>query len=144
ALKMGDDPKLDSAPAFIARLAVEDRSFLEVFTARSGTCGGFDPATSQFAPADCTNAPVTVGLLTHPGMNAQFFSNFGFRRVRWLQETFACTAFPAEFGPSEVNVGGAAPYTGAFPFTSIAGTSSGGRVNFRDTSSVVCANCHSN
>lgn len=143
-LKMGDAPQLDSAPAFVAKLAVDDRSFLDVFTARSGTCTTFDPRTSQFTPADCTNAPVTVGLLTHPGMNALFFSNFGFRRVRWLQETFACSAFPAEIAPQATNVGGAAPYTGTFPFTSIAGSATGGRVNFRDTSSVTCANCHSN
>lgn len=143
-LKLGDDPKLDSAPAFVARLAVEDRSFLEVLTARTGTCTSFDPATARFTPADCANTQVTVGLLTHPGMNAQFFSNLGFRRVRWVQETFACTAFPAEIAPQPKNVGGTVPYTGTFPFASIAGTASGGRVDFRDTSSVICANCHSN
>ncbi len=143
-LKMGDQPGLDSAPAFVAKLVVDDRSFLEVFTARTGTCTSFDPRTGQFTPADCTNAPVTTGLLTHPGMNAQFFSNFGFRRVRWVQETFACTAFPAEIAATSVSVGGAAPYTGAFPFASIAGTATGGRVDFRNTSSVICANCHSN
>jgi Protein of unknown function (DUF1549)/Protein of unknown function (DUF1585)/Protein of unknown function (DUF1588) len=143
-LKMGDDPKLDSAPAFVTKLIVDDRSFLDVFTARNGTCTSFDPNSGQFTPADCTNAPVTVGLLTHPGMNAQFFSNFGFRRVRWVQETFACTAFPAEIAPTATNVGGAAPYTGTFPFASIAGQATGGRVDFRNTSSVICANCHSN
>jgi hypothetical protein len=77
-------------------------------------------------------------------MNAHFFSNFGFRRVRWLQETFACTAFPAELAFASTSVGGMQPYTGVFPFDSIAGSATGGRVNFRDTSSVICANCHSN
>lgn len=144
ALKMGDAPELDSAPAFVASLVVEDRSFLEVFTARAGTCPTFDPATGAFAPADCGNAPITTGLLTHPGMQKHFFSNFGFRRVRWVQETFACTAFPAELAQAATDVGGAAPYTGAFPFTSIAGAATGGRVDFRNTSSVICANCHSN
>ncbi|HEX7838628.1 MAG TPA: DUF1549 domain-containing protein [Kofleriaceae bacterium] len=143
-LKLGDDPALDSAPAFVTRLVIDDRSFLEALTAGSGTCTSFDPATGQFTPADCTNVPVTVGLLTHPGMNKQFFSNFGFRRVRWVQETFACTAFPAEIAPAATSVGGAAPYTGTFPFTSIAGAASGGRVDFRSTQSVICANCHSN
>jgi hypothetical protein len=143
-LKLGDDPKLDSAPAFVTKLVVDDRSFLDVFTARTGTCTSFDPATGRFTPADCTNAPVTVGLLTHPGMNAQFFSNFGFRRVRWVQETFACTAFPAELATAATDVGGLAPYTGTFPFASIAGQATGGRVDFRNTSSVICANCHSN
>jgi len=143
-MKLGDDPAQDTAPAFVAKLVVDDRSFLDVFTAPSGTCTSFDPRTGQFTPADCTNAPVTVGLLSHPGMNAQFFSNFAFRRVRWVQETFACTAFPAEIATAATDVGGAAPYTGAFPFTSIAGLATGGRVDFRNTSSVICANCHSN
>lgn len=143
-LKMGDAPALDSAPAFIAKLAVEDRSFLEVFTAASGTCPGFNPQTGAFTPGDCTNTTQTVGLLTHPGMQAHFFGNFGFRRVRWVQETFACTAFPAEISTTATDIGGAAPYTGTFPFTSIAGAASGGRVDFLDKSSVICANCHSN
>lgn len=143
-LKMGDAPELDSAPAFIARLAVEERSFLEVFTASSGTCPGFDPQTGAFTAGNCNNTPLTVGLLTHPGMQAHFFGNFGFRRVRWVQETFACTAFPAEISTAATDVGGTAPYTGTFAFTSIAGAATGGRVDFRDTSSVICANCHSN
>ena len=143
-LKLGDDPRFDTAAAFVTKLVVDDRSFLDALTARSGTCTSFDPDTGQFTPADCSNAPVTVGLLTHPGMNAQFFSNFGFRRVRWVQETFACTAFPAEIATAATSVGGSEPYTGTFPFASIAGTASGGRVDFRNTASVICANCHSN
>jgi hypothetical protein len=148
-LKMGDSPALDSAPAFLAKLAVEDRSYLEALTAAGGTCPGFDPATGAFTPGDCTNTTRTVGLLTHPGMHAQFFGNLAFRRVRWVQETFACTAFPAEISTTATDVGGVSPYTGTFPFTSIAGAMTGaapafGRVNFRDTKSVICANCHSN
>lgn len=143
-LKLGDDPTLDTAPAFVAKLVVDDRSFLDALTASSGTCTSFDPQTGRFAPADCSNAPIAVGLLSHPGMNAQLFSNFGFRRVRWVQETFACTAFPAEIATTATSVGGTEPYTGTFPFTSIAGSATGGRVDFRSTSSVICANCHSN
>jgi len=143
-LKMGDSPALDSAPAFLAELAVEDRSYLEALTASAGTCPGFDPATGRFTPGSCNNTPRTVGLLTHPGMHAQFFGNLAFRRVRWVQETFACAAFPAEISATATDVGGVSPYTGAFPFTSIAGTATGGRVDFRDTKSVICANCHSN
>jgi len=143
-LKLGDDPVLDTAPGFVTKLVVDDRSVLEALTASSGTCTSFAPDTGQFTPANCTNAPAAVGLLTHPGMNAQFFSNFGFRRVRWVQETFACTAFPAEIAATATSVGGTEPYTGAFPFTSIAGRATGGRVDFRSTSSVICANCHSN
>jgi hypothetical protein len=144
-LKMGGDPELDSAAAFVARIAVENRSFLDALTARAGTCPSFDPATGAFADSDCGGgAPVTAGLLTHPGMNRHFFSNYAFRRVRWVQETFACTAFPAETADAAVEVGGAMPYTGTFPFTSIAGFDNGGRTDFLDRSSVICANCHSN
>jgi hypothetical protein len=60
--------------------------------------------------------------------------------VRWVQETFACTRFPAEIALAPTDVGGLEPYTGMFPFESIAG----GRVDFTDTRSVICANCHSN
>ncbi|TMQ11599.1 MAG: DUF1549 domain-containing protein [Deltaproteobacteria bacterium] len=143
-LKLGDDPVRDTAPAFVTRLIVEDRPFLDALTATAGTCTSFVPDTGQFVPADCTNTPVTVGLLTHPGMSAALFSNFGFRRVRWVQETFACSAFPAEIATTATDVGGSEPYTGTFPFLSIAGTASGGRVDFRSTSSVICANCHAN
>src|SRR6185295_18186594 len=59
-------------------------------------------------------------------------------------ETFACTAFPAEIADVSTSVGGTQPYTGVFPFTSIAGAATGGRVDFRSTASVICANCHSN
>ncbi len=142
-LKMGDDPALDSAAAFLAGLAVEDRSYLEALTATGGTCPGFDPATGAFTPGECGNTPRTVGLLTHPGMHRHFFGNLAFRRVRWVQETFACTAFPAEIAPVATDVGGLLPYTGTFPFDSIAGAPYG-RVDFLDRKSVICANCHSN
>jgi hypothetical protein len=103
------------APAFVAQLVIDDRSYLEF-----------------------------VKVLEDPQMLAKYYSNFGFRRVRWLQEVFECSKFPAELSPTPVDVNGATPYTGMFPFTSIAGFASGGRVDFRDTSSVICANCHSN
>jgi hypothetical protein len=146
-LKMGNTAPLldtDSAPAFLAQLTVEDRSYLDALTATSGTCPTFNAAAGTFSPGNCNNAPRTVGLLTHPGMHAHFFGNLAFRRVRWVQETFACTAFPAEIALAATNVGGPSPYTGTFPFTSIAGAATGGRVDFRDTKSVICANCHSN
>lgn len=144
-LKMGDAPELDSAPAFVAKTIIENRSFLDVLTATSGTCPTYNPTTSSFTTGDCANGvPVTVGLLTHPGVQTHMFSNLGFRRVRWVQETFACTKFPAELATAATDVGGLLPYTGKFPFTSIAGTATNGRVNFLDTKSVICANCHSN
>jgi len=147
-LRMGDDatdPAMDQAPAFYAKVIVENRSYLELLTATSGTCPTFDPVANTFTAGDCTNnVPTTVGLLTHPAMHRQFFGNLAFRRVRWAQETFACGKFPAEMSETPADVGGAAPYTGVFPFTSIAGKASGGRVDFLSTTSVICANCHSN
>jgi hypothetical protein len=144
-LKMGDTPELDSAAAFVAQVIVTNRNYLDVLTATTGTCPSFNSATSAFTPANCSNgAPATVGLLTHPGVQAHFFSNLAFRRVRWVQETFACTKFPAEIAKTATDVGGEMPYTGVFPFESIAGKATNGRVDFRDTSSVICANCHSN
>lgn len=142
-LRLGDSPDTDTAPAFLAQLIVTDRSYLDVLTATSGTCPTFDPSTNTFAPGNCTNTTQATGLLTHPGMLTANFSNLAFRRVRWVQETFACSRFPAEIAKTATDVNGATPYTGTFPFDSIAGTPQG-RVNFKDTSSVICANCHSN
>ena len=48
------------------------------------------PATAPAA------SPASAGVLTDPAVMRQFYSNMAFRRVRWVQETFACTKFPAE------------------------------------------------
>jgi len=145
-LKMGDTPDTDSAPAFAAQITVENRPFTDVFTATTGTCPTFDEATGTFTAANCANGVAqATGLLTHPGAMKLFFSNFGFRRVRWIQEVFACSAFPAEISTVAQDVHGATPYTGMFPFdTAVAGFSTGGRIDFRNVDSVICANCHSN
>lgn len=133
---------MDSAPRFAAELVVEDRDFTELFTATEGTCPTYDTDTNTFQPADCQNGvPTHAGLLTHPAVMQQFSSNLAFRRVRWVQEVFACTPFPAETG-GNLDVGGAAPYTAPWDFESISGHDNGGRIDFHDTSSVICANCH--
>ncbi len=141
--RMGGTPGLDAAPVFAAQLAMEDRSYTELFTARTGTCPSFDAETMTFTPADCDNGlPLATGVLSNPGVLAQFASNLAFRRVRWVQETFACTKFPAEV-TRELVVGDAeATYTAPWAWDSIAGAESGGRIDFLDTSSIVCANCH--
>jgi hypothetical protein len=96
-----------------------------------------------FSDAECTNGGPKAGVLTNPGIMAQFFSNLAFRRIRFIQETFDCVRFPAEATGAPVNVGGASPYTGVWPFSSIASpTNGGGRINFQDVSSAICANCH--
>jgi hypothetical protein len=142
-LKAGDAPDLDTAAAFAAQVTVEGRPYTDMLTAATGTCATYDQGAGTFTPADCANGlPVAAGLLSHPGIQRQFFSNMAFRRVRWVQETWACTAFPAETTTDGVEVGGAALYTSPWPFESIAGTENGGRVNFLDASAVVCANCH--
>ncbi len=139
--KMGETAEMDAAPAFAAQLAVENRSYLELFTAATGNCPTFDQGTGTFTAADCGGAGPKAGVLTNPGAMKQYFSNFAFRRVRWVQETFDCLKFPAEIGAVPQDVGGPSPYTGAWPFQSISGTPTG-RVNFLDVSAVICANCH--
>jgi hypothetical protein len=140
--KMGESAMLDTAPVFAAQLTVENRSLSELFTASTGTCPTFDGATGAFTPADCANGVTThAGVLTNPGVQAHFFSNMAFRRVRWVQESFACTAFPAEIAEN-VDTAVAQAYTAPWPFESIAGRNNGGTVDFHDTSAVVCANCH--
>jgi hypothetical protein len=141
-LKMGDDPELDSAAAFAAMVTVEGRPYTDLLTASTGTCATYDMGTGAFTPTDCANGvAVHAGLISHPGTQRQFFSNMAFRRVRWIQETFACTAFPAEVVDA-VDLGGTALYTAPWPFESVAGLETGGKVNFRDLSAVACANCH--
>ena len=144
AMKMGGDETLDSAPAFAADVVFQDRPFSEIFTARSGTCPTYADSSEgpEIEPGDCDNAvEVHAGLLTHPGVMQHFYSNLAFRRVRWVQETFACRAFPAEFGEPR-DVGGEGDYIAPWDFLSIAGESNGGRVDFHDVESAVCANCH--
>jgi len=142
--KMGETAELDTAPAFAARLSVNNGSYMDMFTASSDGCPTFDANAGTFASAECMNGGPKAGLLTNPGIHAQYFGNLAFRRSRFYQETFVCTKFPAEVGTTPQDVGGAAPYTGVWPFGSIASpTNGGGRINFQDTSAVICANCHS-
>jgi hypothetical protein len=140
--KMGETAMLDTAPAFAARLAVQNGSYMDLFTASADGCPTFDETTSQFTSAECTNNGPKAGILTNPGIMAHYFGNLGFRRSRFVQETFVCTKFPAEIG-TPTDVGGAAPYTSTWPFNSIASPTNGsGRINFQDTAAVICANCH--
>jgi hypothetical protein len=142
-LRLGDDPQFDQAAAFAAQVTVEGRPYTELLTAAAGTCATYDAGAGTFAAGDCANGVAThAGLLSHPAAMRQFYGNMAFRRVRWVQETFACTAFPAESSDPQ-DLGGVALYTGTWPFESIAGLANGGRVDFLDLSAVACANCHS-
>jgi hypothetical protein len=142
ALKVGGTDVLDTAPAFAAQVVVDGRPYTDLFTATAGTCSTFDRESNTITAADCANGvPAHAGLLTHPAVMGHFFSNMAFRRVRWVQEVFDCTAFPVEMGEPQ-DVGGAADYTGVWPFESVASLDTGGNVDFQDAKSVVCANCH--
>jgi hypothetical protein len=142
--KMGETAVLDTAPAFATNLSINNGSYMDMFTASSGNCPTFDMTAGTATAAECMNGGPKAGLLTNPGVQAHYFGNLAFRRSRFFQETFVCTKFPAEVGTTPQDVGGAAPYTGVWPFASIASpTNGGGRVNFQDTSAVICANCHS-
>ncbi len=141
--KLGETAEFDTAPALAAQLSVQNGAYTSLFTANAGNCPTFNPADGTFTPAECGNGGPVAGVLTNPGVMKQFYSNFGFRRVRWIQEVFDCTKFPAEISATPTDVGGVSPYTGVWPFNSIASpTNGGGRVNFQDVSAVICANCH--
>jgi len=131
-------PDLDTAATFAAMVVVQGQPFTNILTAASGTCPTF--ANGTFTAASCTNGAPTAGILTDPGIQAQFFAHMAFRRVRFLQETFACSPFPAEYSSAPTPMGQAL-YTSPWPFTSIAGGTTA-PINFQDTSAVICANCH--
>jgi hypothetical protein len=131
-------PSMDTAATFAAQVVVEDKAFTELLTATTGTCPTF--AGGTFTAANCTNKAMTAGILTDPGLMAQYTSNMAFRRVRFVQETFACSKFPAEVQLPGKSMG-AGLYTSPWDFQSIAG-GTGAKIDFHDTSAVICANCH--
>lgn len=140
--RMGGTAELDTAPAFATHLTINNLSADQLLTATTGTCPTIG-AGGAITLANCTNnPPQTAGVLTNPGVMKHYAGNLAFRRTRWVQETFDCTAFPAEVqAPIKVGANDA-PYTAPWPFASISGTDNGGRIDFHDTSAVVCANCH--
>lgn len=140
----------DAAATFAAQVVVEGRSYGDILTASSDTCPTYDAETNEFVPASCelptgAIAGDTVGVLTDPGLQAQYFANMAFRRVRFVQETFVCSKFPAEFSTTPVPMGNGI-FTGAISFDSITGLDNDdkARVDFQETKAVVCANCHVN
>jgi hypothetical protein len=131
-------PSFDTAATFAAYVTVNDLPYTELFTATKGTCPTF--SNGVFTPADCNNNAPTAGVLTDPGIMAQYYADMAIRRVRFIQETFVCNKFPTEFSGDPVDMG-AGIYTSPWPFDSIAGGPTA-RINFQDTSSIVCADCH--
>lgn len=135
-------PDKDTAANFAAQVTVAGRPFTDILTASSNTCPTFDAATGTFTDGSCDTTP-TAGVLTDPGILAQYFANMAFRRVRFIQETFACSKHPTEFSATPVAMGNGT-YTGPYDFKSITGkvTVPDARIDFQDTSAVICANCH--
>lgn len=131
-------PGFDTAATFAAMVVVQGQPYTNILTASSGTCPTY--ASGTFTAASCTNNAPTSGVLTDPGLQAQYFAHLAFRRVRFVQETFVCSPFPAEYSTSPVAMGSSL-YTSPWPFTSIAGGPTA-NINFQDTSAVICANCH--
>ena len=132
-------PDFDTAATFAAMVVVNDRPFH-----RYPDRGDRDLRDLRqrrgFTAANCTNGAPTAGVLTDPGLQSQYFAHLAFRRVRFIQETFVCSPFPAEYSANPVAMGQSL-YTSPWPFTSIAGGSTA-PINFQDTSAVICANCH--
>ena len=147
AVQMGAANR-DTAATFAAQVVVESRNYSELFTQTANTCPTYDPVAKTFTPATCAAGPVatpTAGLLTDPGLMSQYFANMAFRRVRFIQETFACSKFPAEYSATPKPLGNGT-FTGAFPYESITGkvNTPTAKIDFQDTSAVICANCHVN
>jgi hypothetical protein len=131
-------PSRDTAPIFAARILADELPYTDLFTATKNNCPTYDFQAHAFVDGECTNgAPAQAGVLTNPGVMYQFYSSMAFRRVRWLQEIFVCTKFPAEYSEMPVHMG-TSDYTSPWVFGSIAAAP----VNFQDTASVICANCH--
>jgi hypothetical protein len=140
--KMGETAELDFAPAFAAMTTVNNGNYMDLLTAPAGQCPTLDITTGAFTPGECTYPGPKSGVLTDKGAMQHYFGNFGFRRSKWIEETFDCTKFPIELDGTPVEIGAASPFTSKWPFESIASDKNGGRVNFQDVSAVICANCH--
>jgi hypothetical protein len=131
-------PSFDTAATFAAMVVINKQPFTNILTASTGTCPTY--ANGQFKVASCNNKAPTAGVLTDPGIQAQYFAHMAFRRTRFIQETFVCSPFPAEYSASPVAMGSSL-YTSPWNFDSITGGPNA-PINFQDTSAVICANCH--
>lgn len=134
-----DRPSRDTAPAFAARIVVEERRYSELFTASTNNCPGYDEATDTFVDGECDNsAPIQAGVLTNTGTMHHLYGHMALHRVRWLQEVFVCGAFPAEQSESPIKINDKA-YASPWPISSLATTP----INFQDTTNTaICASCH--
>jgi hypothetical protein len=138
---------LDTGPSFATMLISEERDMRQLFTAQQDTCPLYNVSTGAINKADCfvnngatmaqpgSNVPAQnqAGILTNPGFLAQYYSNFGFRRARMIQEMFACTRYPAELSTTPKQIG---PYLYSSPWPDGGGVSNaapGQQANFNFT-----------
>lgn len=126
---------LETAPTFAAMLVVQGRPITEILTASKGTCPTLN--NGIFAAAECNNGVAPAGVLTDPGAMAQFYSSMAFRRARWVQETFACSSYPAEVGPEKKTANNKS-YFSPWEMSTI----SNAPIPFQSDATLVCANCH--
>jgi len=134
---------LEVAPTYATYLIAKGENFPKLVTGATGTCQTYNPATDTFAQTTCANTNA-VGILTDQGVQAQFFSALAFRRVRWFQEALLCSRFPAETNGAKVQYAGGV-YNSPWDIKSVSGAMNDPKalVDFQDTSSLICANCHS-
>ena len=134
---------LEFAPTYAAYLIAKGENFSKLVTGDTGTCQTYNPATDTFTATPCSNA-AAVGILTDQGVQAQFYSAMAFRRVRWFQEALLCSRFPAETTGAKVQYAGGV-YNSPWDLKTTSGALNDPKalVDFQDTSSLICANCHS-
>ena len=127
---------LETAPTLLGRLAATGADMRLAFTQPTNNCPTFNQSTGTFANGNCFTAATAAGsntgtvmgnnvaegqqagILTNPGFMAQYYSNFGFRRQRIIQEVFACTRLPAEIAATPQIIDSAV-YSSPWPFKSI-------------------------
>lgn len=137
-----DGPSLEAAATFAAMTVVQDQPYTNLFTAAADTCPTYAEDTG-FTAGSCGGNGPTVGVLTDPGLMAQYFAPLAFRRVRFIEETFVCSKLPVEYS-NDPQPFGAGIYTGPYPVTSISGKNvdPDARIDFHDSTSTMCVNCH--
>jgi hypothetical protein len=135
---------MDNAPFYAASLVVSGQPFTNLLTATSGTCPTYNATTGAFTAANCPAPNPTVGVLADQGVMQQFFSSMGFRRTRWVQETFMCQRFPAEQNGTAIKYPGGT-YNSPWPWNSITGheSTTNPKIDFQDNTALICNNCHS-
>ena len=142
--KMGETAMLDTAPAFAAQSVGQQRL----------VHGHVHGELGQLPDVRRDDRHVHVGrvrerrpegrLLTNPGVHGALLRQLRVPPLALRPGDLRLHEVPGGSRTTPQDVGGAAPYTGVWPFNSIASpTNGGGRINFQDTSAVICANCHS-